>query len=128
MSDRPAYEISVEELMGQLRSKIELLAAPASVQKEWLRAKHFPEDELGQQFLDAVPLWFGRLKEEGVLRPSAERALLSLEQRLNELLVPEMRGMWIDEGLTDESVEWQGVRELARQALEDLDDRPPKSR
>src|SRR5471030_1459144 len=57
--------ISPQQLRGQLREMVDLLAAPVDVQIRWLVTQRCPVDELMLQFDDAVPAWFGRCASYG---------------------------------------------------------------
>jgi hypothetical protein len=76
-------EITVQELLGQLREMVDLLAAPAPIQERWLMQERLPVGELALQLDDAVPGWFARLATEGLLTLEAEQALLALNQHFD---------------------------------------------
>jgi hypothetical protein len=112
--------IQVDELFRQLIEMVELLAASASEQKKWLRAEGYPPDELGLQFIDAVPGWFGRLEGASLLSRPAKDRLMELKNLLGALLVPSHQSMWVASGVTDQSSDWHRIRDLARLALVEL--------
>jgi hypothetical protein len=113
-------EISRQELLGQLRESVALLAAPASEQERWLAEHRVPVDELALQLDDEVPGWFSPLTEAGLLSPATQTALRALNDFFLSFSGPQNAALWTEEALY-EAQEWQHARELAQQALADMD-------
>jgi len=105
--------ISPEQLRGQLREMVELLAAPADAQIHWLVTEGIPVDELMLQFDDAVPAWFARLRLNGLLSDVECDELQRLRGLLEEMA---RHHIWEDEALRT-APEWADVREAATKAL-----------
>jgi len=114
-------EISVEQLLGQLREFVELLAAPAATQEAWLKKGRWPVDELAMQLDDAVPAWFPRLTEAGLLSAKAQQVLVVLLAALDDFSGRQNAALWTKDALYD-APQWQGVRDLAGRALAAMDD------
>ena len=106
--------IPPRELRGQLLEMVELLAAPAGVQIGWLVTQRYPVDELMLQFFDAVPAWFGRLRENGLLSDAEHDALEHLRDLLGEM---GDHPIWEDDDALRTAAEWANMREAASSAL-----------
>jgi hypothetical protein len=111
-------EIGERELFRQLREFVELLAAEAADQKAWLCSEHVPVDEMMLQLDDAVPAWFPRLEQAGLIGTQAENALRSLLDFV--LSLPSAKALWQDDAL-DDAPEWQQIRKIAGHTLSVLD-------
>lgn len=97
----------------QIRQSVELLAAPAAKQIEWLRNMNFHADELGLLFFDAVPVTLPTLLAERKLTPDADRALRNLREALDALFGrDDAAALMADEALTS-APEWEEIRRLA---------------
>jgi hypothetical protein len=112
-------EISERQLLAQLREIVELLAAPAADQERWLADHRFPVDELALQLADAVPMWFARLANAGLLTQLADQALRKLDDALGSFSGPTNADLWTEDALYSAN-QWQRVRDLALRALAQL--------
>jgi hypothetical protein len=118
-SGEQARSISPIELKAQLRSMLEILAAPSAVQDAWLRKERYPTDELGLQYLDAVPAWIPRLTANHLLDSQAVDALLHVRNVLEKYLRTNQR-MWAEDPSL--SLAWAEIRSAAALALKCLQD------
>jgi hypothetical protein len=94
-----------------------MLAAPPRAQLGWLVENRLPVDELALQLYDAVPAWFPRLVEAGLLTTNAQSRLFALKSEL--LSLRDSPKDWTDDGLVHAGG-WRRVRELAERALADM--------
>jgi hypothetical protein len=111
-------EITEQQLLAQLRETVELLAAPAADQERWLAEERYPVDELALQLDDAVPQYFPRLSNAGLLTEDAQQALRALLDALS-FGGPPPSALWTEEALYNAD-EWQHVRDVAARALMEL--------
>jgi len=109
-------ELSPEELLGELRESVELLAATPTQQEEWLHEHRFPVDELALQLDDEVPAWFPRLASAGLLTDDAQEALRDLNAALAQFSGSQNASLWTERALHD-APEWRKVRDLAARAF-----------
>jgi hypothetical protein len=105
--------IPPEQLRAQLREMVELLAAPPDAQLHWLVTEGIAVDELMLQFDDAVPAWFGRLRENGLLSDAEGDELQRLRGLLEEMA---HHHIWDDEALRG-APEWTDLRQAASKVL-----------
>jgi hypothetical protein len=110
---RPA---SPQELLAEFFLDIELLAAPSSVQQEWLDQHGYPVVELALQFYDARVVSTDRLEQHGLLDDQDRIVLDSLEQYL--VAIP---GYVDDFEWLRTAPAWIEIRRLAGVALESLE-------
>lgn len=106
--------------MEQLKERVAILAAPVDEQREWAHDHGYPIDELMQSFTDVVPMYFGRLRSEGVMDDRDELVLLRLRVYFDATMVGR-KELFQEWDAVANAPEWQRVRELARQVLETLD-------
>jgi hypothetical protein len=104
-----------QQLLGQLRDTVAIVAAPAEEQLVWCLGSRFPVDEIPQSLGDMVPGWFERLREHNLLSPEAEGQLLDLTSYFDHMHALKKRELWQDEGLA--LPEWEVARERARRIL-----------
>lgn len=110
-------EISPKELLAQLEEDVALIAADPREQEAWAERRNVPAEEIALQFYDAVPLWFPRLRENGLIDGADERALADLNRYLENV-----QGNLFFDGpsVRDSAPEWETVRRLAARALASL--------
>jgi hypothetical protein len=116
-------EISSAVLLRELREEIGLLAMPAAHQVRWLEESRFPVDELALQLEDSVLACFPRLVDRGILSTAAGEAVTAADGLLGTFSGRANAPLWTREALTAEPV-WARVRELAQEALEQIDASP----
>lgn len=106
-------DLSGNELLAQLAGMVALVAAPASEQETWALTEDVPAEEIALQLYDSVPGWFDRLRDEGLIRPEAERALVQLVTLLDDRQALLFR----DGPYVTNDPAWTGVRDTANAAL-----------
>lgn len=112
-------EITPLELRQQLTEFVELLASPGDEQVAWLVANRYPAEEMAEQYFDAVPGWFPRLRAHDLLGPAAERALTAVSEFLANFMHSSDAALWEDTALRSDPA-WAQVRHRARIALQAL--------
>jgi hypothetical protein len=111
--------VSARELLNQLREMIAIIAAPAEEQLDFLTVGvPAPADELLLQLDMAVPSWFVRLEQHGLIDQTSKDAIMGLRKFLGNMKGP---WLWSDDALIS-SDEWRDVRERARIVLSLLAD------
>ena len=108
--------IPPQELLAQLDEEVALLIATPSVQEDWATTTRFPAEEIALQFYDAVPMWFSRLRETGMIDSADEAAL----NGLNAYLLEHQTKLFLDGPRVTAAPEWATVRRLATAALVSL--------
>lgn len=111
--------ISASELLSQLTGFLVILGSPADQQRAWAEERGVPIDEMMIQFLDAVPAWIPRLRDNHLVDDQDELTLLRVRVQFDD----SMRGRthlfqhWSEVAT---SGAWERVRELAKAALDSL--------
>lgn len=106
-------EITPLELRQQLIECVDVLAWPGDAQMAWLEEHGFPATEMAEQYIDAVPGWFPRLRAHGLLGPDAEQALIALSDFLLSFLQSSDDALWEDSAVRSDPA-WNQIRERAR--------------
>lgn len=103
-----------------LRESLQVLAAPAVAQLQYLAALGVPGlvDELALEF-DDIGAAARDMLEQGELRPSQYEAVGRVDRRLAEMSDSRQEALWTPKALT-ESSEWAELRQLASAALSTL--------
>ena len=106
--------ISPAELLVQLKEMVDLIIASAAEQEAWAEAGNVrvPAEEVALQLYDAVPAWFQRLTETGMIDQADREALGALERYIQSV-----QGKLFSCDGVAEVPEWERVRELARNSL-----------
>lgn len=113
-------EITPAELLGQLRSEIELIAAPAADQERWLIDHKYPADEMALQLDDSILTFLPRLRHEGLMPARLDAALRALDAHFESFSGSSNAVRWTEEALYHDPA-WAQARQLARPILDLID-------
>ena len=113
-------EIEPKRLLVQLLDSVQLLAAPANEQIDWIEASNVPISELILQYGDVYPIFCSRLREDSLIDEldvgcleSLGAAIYDVEQSPRDDLISSLDSI-------REAPEWEAVRNSARRTLASL--------
>jgi hypothetical protein len=112
-------EIAPIELLKQLRDIVSQLSWSADDQYAYLRRSRLdpPVDDMYVQLEMAVPDWFPRLEQHGLIDEATEMRLLALSAMLGDMEAVDR--LWGPDSLNEP--EWERVRAAAREVLAAID-------